>query len=134
MPMDTPTTPSVCDDTTATLRAACLSYVCGDFIQIFVRVNPDSGQPAGDFCQVTGRSIIVNTEVVSELVNDQLIIDSRSLKTTDFNDPNLGLYFDEGTGPNAVLAAEGRCNAGTGEEMSTEINVETGIAATFSCF
>ena len=136
MPMDTTTTESsfVCDESTATLRAACLSYVCGDFIQIFVRVNPDSGQPAGEFCQVTGRSIIVSNEIVSEITNDQLIVESSTLKTTDFNDPNLGLYFDEGTGPTSVMMAEERCNAGTGEEMSTELNVETGIAATFSCF
>ena len=30
--------------------------------------------------------------------------------------------------------AEARCNAGTGEEMSEELNLETGVAATFSCF
>ena len=133
-----PTTPmnnnnSMCDKNTATLRAACLPFVCGHFIQIFVRSNPESGQTF--FCQVTGRSIIVNTEIVSDISNnDQLIITSSSLKTTDYNDPNLGFYFDEGNGDMAAMMAEARCNAGTGEEMSEELNLETGVAATFSCF
>ena len=44
-----PTTPmnnnnSMCDKNTATLRATCLPFVCGHFIQIFVRSNPESGQ------------------------------------------------------------------------------------------
>jgi hypothetical protein len=132
---EVPTTPDafVCDDTTATLRAACLPFVCGHFIQIFVRPNPESGQTS--FCQVTGRSIIVNTEIVSDLTNnDQLIITSSNLKTTDYNDPNLGFYFDEGSGTMAAMAAEQRCNAGTGVDLSQELNLETGLAATFSCF
>ena len=129
----TPTTSGICDETTATLRAACLPFVCGDTIQIFVRPNPESGQTS--FCQVTGRSIIVNTEVVSDVNNnDQLIVISNNLKTDDYNDPNLGLYFDESSGANAVMAARGRCNAGTGDEMSEFLNIETGAAATFSCF
>ena len=131
MPTTPPTT--TCDENTATLRAACLPFVCGHFIQIFVRSNPDSGRTS--FCQVTGRSIIVNTEIVSDITNnDQLIITSSSLKTTDYNDPNLGFYFDEGSGAMAAMMAEARCNAGTGEEMSEELNLETGVAATFSCF
>jgi hypothetical protein len=107
--------------------------VCGDFIQIFVRLNPESGQTS--LCQVTGRSIIVNTEIVSDLTNNnQLIITSSALKTTDYNDPNLGFYFDEGSGAMAEMAAQQRCNAGTGLETSEELNLETGVAATFSCF
>ena len=93
------------------------------------------GKWSDQFCQVTGRSIIVNTEIVSDISNnDQLIITSSSLKTTDYNDPNLGFYFDEGSGAMAAMMAEARCNAGTGEEMSEELNLETGVAATFSCF
>ena len=133
--VETPTTPVVtmCDDNTATLRAACLPFVCSHFIQIFVRTNPESGQTG--FCQVTGHSIIVNTEIVSDLTNnDQLIITSSTLKTTDYNDPNLGFYFDKGSGPMATTIAEQRCNAGTGLETSQELNLETGVAATFSCF
>ena len=42
MPTTPPTT--MCDENTATLRAACLLFVCGHFIQIFVRSNPESGQ------------------------------------------------------------------------------------------
>ena len=132
---EVPTTPDVfvCDENTATLRAACLEYVCGDVIQIFVRTNPESGQTG--FCQVTGRSIIVNTEIVSDLTNNnQLIITSSTLKTTDFNDPNLGFYFDDGSGTMAAMVARERCNAGMGNETSTELNLETGVAATFSCF
>ena len=132
---ETPTTPSsgVCDENTATLRAECLPFVCGSFVQVIVSPNPDSGQR--DFCQVTGRSIIVNTEIVSDITNNnQLIVTSGSLKTTDYNDPNLGLYFDDGSGIMATTVAEGRCNAGTGLETSTELNLETGVAATFSCF
>ena len=129
------TTPDafVCDDTTATLRAACLPFVCGHVIQIFVRPNPESGQTG--FCQVTGRSIIVNTEIISDLTNnDQLIITSGALKTADYNDPNLGFYFDEGSRIMSTMIAEQRCNAGTGVETSDELNLETGVAATFSCF
>ncbi|MCG8625603.1 MAG: hypothetical protein MJE68_26835 [Proteobacteria bacterium] len=133
--MEVPTTPDafVCDDTTATLRAACLPFVCGHVIQIFVRPNPESGQTG--FCQVTGRSIIVNTEIVSDLTNnDQLIITSGALKTTDYNDPNLGFYFDEGSSIMSTTIAQQRCNAGTGVEISETLNLETGVAATFSCF
>ena len=130
---ESPTTAFVCDENTATLRAACLPFVCGDFVQIFVRPNTESGQQ--NFCQVTGRSILVNTEIVSEIDNnDQLIVSSNNLKTTDFNDPNLGFYFDEGSSSMASLIAEQRCNAGTGVDTSTVLDVETGIAATFSCF
>ena len=132
MPMTTPAV-TMCDENTATLRAACLPFVCGDVIQIFVRTNPESGQTG--FCQVTGRSIIVNTEIVSDLTNNnQLIITSSTLKTDDYNDPNLGFYFDDGNGPMAATIAEERCNAGTGLETSQELNLETGVAATFSCF
>lgn len=130
------TTPGMftCDETTASLRAACLPFVCSDIIQIFVRPNLQSDQTS--FCQVTERSIIANTEIVSEISNnnEQIIIRSNNLKTDDYNDPNLGLYFDESSGPNAVMAAQARCNAGTGEEMSEFLNVETGSAITFSCF
>ena len=31
----------------------------------------------------------------------------------DYSDPNLGFYFDEGSGTMAALAAEQRCNAAT---------------------
>ena len=130
-----PTTPDVfvCDENTATLRAACLPFICGHFVQIFVRPNPESGRTG--FCQVTGRSIIVNTEIVSDLTNnDQLIIASGALKTTDYNDPNLGIYFDDGSSGMAALTAQDRCYAGTGLETDMEINLETGVAATFSCF
>jgi hypothetical protein len=100
---------------------------------MFVKPNPESGQTS--FCQVTGRSSFVNTEIVPDLTNNnQLIITSSALKTTDYNDPNLGFYFDEGSGTMAAMAARQRCNAGTGVETSEELNLETGVAATFSCF
>ena len=129
-----PTTPAfTCDETTATLRAACLEFVCGDSVQIIVRPNAQSDQTS--FCEVTGRSLLVNTEVVSELTrNDQLLLRLFNVKSTDFNDPNLGLYFDEGAGQMSSMIAEERCNAGTGTDTSDMINVETGVAATFSCF
>ena len=114
------------------VRAACLPFVCGHFIQIFVRPNPDSGRT--DFCQVTGRSIIVNTETVSDINNnEQLIVRSNALTMDNYNDPNLGLYSDPGRGAVASIMAEQRCNAGTGDEMSDVLNPETGVAATFSC-
>ena len=85
--------------------------------------------------QFFSHSIIVNTEIVSDLTNnDQLIIAFGALKTTDYNDPNLGFYFDEGSGSMVAMTAEQRCNAGTGLETSMELNLETGVAATFSCF
>ena len=116
-----------------TLRAACLPFVCSDTIQILVRPNPDSGQTS--FCQITGRSVIVNSDIVSDINNnEQLTIRSNTLITNDYNDPNLGLYFDPGSGAVASMMAEQRCNAGTGDEMSDVLNPETGVAATFSCF
>ena len=116
-----------------TLRAACLPFVCSDTIQILVRPNPDSGQTS--FCQITGRSVIVNSDIVSDINNnEQLTIRSNTLITNDYNDPNLGLYFDPGSGAVASMMAEQRCNAGTGDEMSDVLSIETGVAATFSCF
>ena len=41
--------------------------------------------------------------------NDQLIITSGTLKTTDHNDSNLGFYFDKGSGSMAAMIAEQRC-------------------------
>ena len=81
-------------------------------------------------CQVTGRSKIVDTEIVSNIAtNNLLILFPNNLTTNDFNDPNLGLYFNEGS----AMEAEARCNAGTGSETSEALNLETGVAATFDC-
>ena len=127
--------PDAADDNTVTLRTACLPFVCSDVVQIFVRLNPESGQ-TNQFCQIVGRSTILNTEIVSNRpdLNDQLILTTDNLITDDYNDPNLGFYFDPGSGDTAFMMAEQRCNAGTGDEMSDVLNPETGVAATFSCF
>ena len=125
--------PDVADDDTVTLRAACLPFVCDDFVQVLVRFNPESGQTG--FCQVGGRSAKVNNHRVSITeINEQIFITSSNLITDDYNDPILGFYFDPGSGAVASMMAEQRCNAGTGDEMSDVLNPETGVAATFSCF
>ena len=102
---------TICDENTATLRAACLPFVCGDVIQIFVRTNLESGQTG--FCQ--------GSIIVSDLTNNnQLIITSNTLKADDFNDPNIGFkfYFDDGSGSIAAVIAGQRCNAGMGLETA----------------
>ena len=137
-----PTGPFVCNANTATLRAACLEYVCGDEIRVLVRAAVD-GQASSDFCTISKRSVLLqespfsneNTQQlnVQAIVGDDLALE---LFTNDFNDPDLGLYTDANSGsPMGAMVALERCNAGLGEDQqSSMIDVTTGYAAVFTCF
>lgn len=129
-----PTTTSspVCDDSTATMRAACVPYVCGDNVQVIV--NP-SVESTGTFCVITGRSVLLSNSLVSDTGNnDQLLLTSSVLISLNYNDPDLGLYFEPGN--NMMMADQARqlCNAGDGVNNNTVIDVTVGEAVTFSCF
>ncbi len=123
----------VCDETTATLRAACLPFVCGDNAIVTVFPNAESGQT--DSCTITGRSVLLSNSLLSDTeINDQLIMRSTLLSSNDFNNPDLGLYF-EGNALNSALMAEQMCFDGTGDgNIATDIDVTTGAAVEFSCF
>lgn len=120
---------ATCDETTATFRSVCFPFMSGDLTELFVIPVPTSGQTM--FCQLTGRSKIINTEIILDITNNtHLVLTSNNLKTSDYNDPNLGIYFDKGS----AMVVEGRCNAGTGNKTYCDtLNIETGVAATFDC-
>ena len=128
-----PTTPSpVCDADTATMRAACIPYVCGDSVQ--VRVIPSIESTASS-CVITGRSVLLSNSLVSDTSNNaQLLLTSSILLSENYNDPDLGLYFEPGNTMMAADLAEQMCNAGDGVNSNTVIDVVAGVAVTFSCF
>lgn len=125
----------VCDETTATLRAACIQHVCGDNVIVMVRPNPDSGQQM-QFCQLTGTSVLLGNNFLSDRSDpNQIVLRLNSLRSVDYNTPDIGLYFEPGNNLNAATVAEEMCNAGTGGgAVATEIDVTTGPAVEFSCF
>lgn len=140
-----PTPVFVCNDETSTVRGACLPYVCGDNFFVLVRMSNESDVPSG-FCAVTRRSVLLTD---SPFTNDDIFNQfsfisvvnpgqgdlSLTLLTTDYNDPNLGLYTDTGGNDMANLFAEQRCNAGVGGDiMSDTIDLSVGYATVFSCF
>lgn len=128
-----PTEPFVCNADTATIRAACIPYVCGSDIDLFVSANPENSDLS--FCGVTSRSVLLSTRFFSGSSFLRLSTSTGDLLVQDFNNPDLGLYTDVGTSPMAADFAEQRCNAGLGEDqLSPVIDINTGIAATFSCF
>ncbi len=129
--------PFVCNDQTATLRAACLQYTCGDLVRVLVSRSPEAEVvPNSNFCGVTDRSVFLSTSFFSNNgIVDQLVVNTADVLTSDYNNPFLGLYADTSGSATASVVAMERCNAGVGEDaLSTSIDVETGIAAVFSCF
>ena len=124
----------VCDASTATLRGACLPYVCGDNVQLLVRQNADSG--SSGFCTITGRSVFLSNSLLSDTSNaQQLILRTGSLVSGDFNNPEFGLYHVPGNNMMAADLSTEMCNAGTGNgDTSAEIDVTMGAAVEFSCF
>lgn len=139
--------PFMCGSTTATMRGACLSYLCGDNVRVLVAptLDPDSQVAPGDFCTVSSRSVLLEGSPFTTTRVDQLNIFSEvnpgqddlglALLTNDFNNPDLGLYSDAANGEMPTGEALGRCNAGLGP-MSTSnvIDLTRGATATFSCF
>ena len=102
---------------------------------MFVMANADN--PDIDFCEVTSRSVLLGSVFFGDSVNDnsRLSVPTSALLTEDFNNPALGLYTDDGSSIMAANFAEQRCNAGLGgEEFSSTLDPDTGIAAVFSCF
>ncbi len=126
----------VCDETTATLRAACLPYICGDNILLLAHPNPASGQADDTFCEITSRSVLLGNSLVSDTdISDQLVVRPNVLSSNDFNSPTLGLYYEAANNLNAAVAAEQMCNAGLGDgEVATEIDVTTGAAVELACY
>lgn len=145
-PTTPPTPAGLCNADTATVRGACLPYICGDSVQVLVRANTSSNSQEG-FCMVTGLSVLLQGSPFLAISDqaDQLIINSvvnpgqddleLQLLATDLNDPNLGLYADVGGSDMAPDFARQRCNAGLGPDaMSPDIDLSQGHAAIFTCF
>ena len=118
---------SPCNSSNATPRGACISFNCSSIVQVFVRQNIDISTQ--DLCDLTSRSTILNSPLISgSSTNQQLLIDTSILFTNDYNDADIGLYHDD-TNPQAAL---NRCLAGNDTIIAS--NVEVGYAAEFTCF
>lgn len=121
-----PMTP-FCNASIATIRTVCIPFVCQSTIVVDVAQNPASSQVGN--CENTGRSVIVSLPIISDPDTTELIIDTSSLRSDDFNDPDLGLFHDM----TDATVAQGRCFAGN-SSTAAEIDLTTGIAGTFTCF
>lgn len=118
---------SPCNSSNATPRGACISFNCSSIVQVFVRQNADS--PTQGLCDLTSRSTVLSSPLISgSSTNQQLLIDTSILFTNDYNDADIGLYHDD-TNPQAAL---NRCLAGNDTIIAS--NVEVGYAAEFTCF
>ena len=129
----TDTPDSGCNMNTATLRAACVPYVCGTTLHLIVSAHSDN--PTLQYCEVTDRSALLQTSFFASSSTANLPVMTADLLAADFNNPELGLYSDVGSTLMASGFAEQRCNAGLGEDhFSSTVDPETGIAAVFTCF
>lgn len=123
-----PPLPSSCDATMATRRGACLPYNCSSILRVIVSQSPDSNRNMS--CDITDVSVFLASPLLNQTATErQLLVATQLLITDDYNNPNLGLYHDQ-TMPDV---ARRRCFAGSAAE-EPELIIDTGVAATFTCF
>ena len=101
-------------------RFACISYVCNSIVQ--VTVNDDDGVA---FCPVDSLAPIISLPLLSgDSTPATLLFRSERLGLDDYNDPQLGLYFN-----NDPMIAREMCIM----EMNNTNPSIMGYAAEFNC-
>ena len=101
-------------------RFACIPYVCNSIVQ--VTVNDDDGV---SFCTVSSLSPILSIPLLSgDSTPATLLFRSERLGLDDYNDPQLGLYYN-----NVPMIAREMCRM----EMNNTIPSIMGFAAEFNC-
>lgn len=128
--MDT-TTEFVCDANTATQRIECLPFLCGHVIQLIVR--PAESRGVSGLCTATNQAVLLPFISDPPVQDAPFVIRTESLITNDYNQPELGLYHDEGNSPAASLAAREMCNFGGMGRADNSSITDNGIAVYFSC-
>lgn len=129
--------PTQCSAATSTVRIACIRYECGSEVRIraLADTSTDTLNEFGRDCDVSQTAPLLSARFFTNNPGTtDVIIDTSDLVASDYNNPDLGLYFEAGNSATALQVAEERCNAGRVDATSPTIEIDNGVTAEFTCY